>query len=110
MRVYGEAWHPERGTGQDAEVWSPFLGRWLHGFSIIGRDGDFLMIRRRADRPVLPVLFAASEVRLVGALTAESVPGAGQLEKPCADRGAASPRSPEEASRSFSNGPSLAEG
>ena len=65
MSVYGEAWHPELGDGQEAEVWSPFLGRWLRGFSVVGRDGDFLAIRRRSDHSVLPVLFAASEVRLV---------------------------------------------
>jgi hypothetical protein len=65
MSVYGEAWHPEQDDGPPAEVWSPSLGRWLRGFSVVGRDGDFLAIRRLSDASVLPVLFAESDVRLV---------------------------------------------
>jgi hypothetical protein len=66
MSVYGEAWHPEQDDGTHAEVWSPSLGCWLRGFSVVGRHGDFLAIRRLSDASVLPVLFAESDVRLVG--------------------------------------------
>jgi hypothetical protein len=54
MSVYGEAWEPDAGDGQNAEVWSPLLGRWLGGFSIVGRDGDLLAIRPASMRLCSP--------------------------------------------------------
>jgi hypothetical protein len=45
------------------ELWSPSLRRWVHGFSLVGRDDGGLVIRRRSDGALLPVTFAEDDVR-----------------------------------------------
>jgi hypothetical protein len=48
----------------DAELWCESLGRWVHGFSVVSREGDDVLIRRQSDGAVLPVPFPATDVRL----------------------------------------------
>jgi hypothetical protein len=55
----------EAAPGGPAELWCESLGRWVRGFSVAGREGDDVVIRRLSDGAVLPVPFAASDVRLM---------------------------------------------
>ncbi|MCB0977727.1 MAG: hypothetical protein KDB02_09740 [Acidimicrobiales bacterium] len=52
---------PMLGVGTRVEVRSAF--DWSGGFAVEGHDGDRYLIRRRSDDEVLPVSFAAADVR-----------------------------------------------
>ena len=50
-------------TGESVEVRRRFDQRWSRGFEIESSEEDGYRLRRRSDGAVLPIVFAATEVR-----------------------------------------------
>jgi len=62
MSASGEAAErPRLAVGARVEVRSAF--EWSGGFAVAALDGDGYRLRRRSDGTVLPVTFAADDVR-----------------------------------------------
>lgn len=50
-------------TGEPVEVRRRFDQRWSRGFEIESSEDDGYRLRRRSDGAVLPIVFAATDVR-----------------------------------------------
>ncbi len=50
-------------SGTDVEVRGRFDGRWFSGFEIASTHNDRYRLRRQMDDVVIPVAFAAADVR-----------------------------------------------
>lgn len=51
------------GPGQRVDILNHFDGRWVPGFEVIANSDGGVMVRRISDGVVLPVSFAATEIR-----------------------------------------------
>ena len=64
MTVRSERQQQTRLTvGTDIEVRDRFCASWQRGFALAGTTNTGYLVRRRTDNYVLPVQFAADEVR-----------------------------------------------
>jgi hypothetical protein len=54
---------PALSSGTEVEVHVSYQDHWARGFEVAAVDADRYVLRRRSDHVVLPVAFAAHDVR-----------------------------------------------